>query len=489
MKLKKIAGFIVLANVSWCGQVHAGLAELNFTTEVERQSALVTLQSYNELIADAGCSDDMTGPGARNPTGQPGTAAVCNGATYQLFTKLRALVQTAREISRDNASTQYSLGLSEQQLSAALRWTAPEEYSAQGSLSRDFMKGQIAGLSSRLTALRLGATGFSGVNNQSIALNETRPMGGGASADQKDNTDAYSRLGGFINFSLGDGSKSASNLEDAFNTDGKRINAGFDFRVNQNWVIGAMLGYGDQTVNFDRKKSIAEGKIQSSGYSLMPFALFQSEQFYASASVGSQKLQFDAVRVIRYPSTDTETKSKSDSQISSYALEAGYSFQKQQFTFEPFVNVNSATTNIDKFVETDRDNSALNLAVDGQKLKSNVLGLGVNLRYRFTPSFGVVTPFASIEQLKQTDTGKHIIASHYVNTVNSTNEFALPGDNPDSSYRVVTLGVSSVLRGGREQIMGGTVAGGLQGFLHYKIIQGLQDYKMHTIEFGFRYEF
>jgi outer membrane autotransporter protein len=496
MKAKKAAGLILVAASLSSGYAQAGLAELTYANELERQSALAILSTYNDLIANTGCYDGMQAPVTSNAAQG---ARACDGGTYELFKNVRKIVHTASEISKDDAATEFSLGLDLRGLGFALRWNAAEEYSAQGSLASDFIKGQFSGLSARLTALRLGATGFSLAsntlpNNQAYAPNRLR--GGGASADEKDNADAFSRLGGFINYSFGNGSKTATNLEDAFDFDGSKINAGFDYRINNRWVVGAFLGYSDQAVDFDSAKSVVDGKIVADGFSLMPFVLFQAEQFYASASLGKQKLQFDSTRAIHYPSLnpnipspDTETKSKTNSDITSYSLELGYSIPLRQFSLEPFASINSSSTKIDAFVEDDINNDAFDLAVNKQNIKATTYALGVNLRYTFTPSFGVITPFASYQRFKQTNAKKQIIGSHYVNAVNSTNVFQLATDSPDDSYDVMAVGVSSVLRGGREATAGGAVAGGLQGFINYKIIQNLENYDMHVVELGMRYEF
>ncbi|HWV16575.1 MAG TPA: hypothetical protein VN030_14170 [Cellvibrio sp.] len=80
------------------------------------------------------------------------------------------------------------------------------------------------------------------------------------------------------------------------------------------------------------------------------------------------------------------------------------------------------------------------------------------------------------------------MAARYVNAASQTNVFQLVGDTPDDSHRVFTLGLSSVVRGAH-QTADGTIAGGLQGFINYKVVEGLRDYTLDSIELGLRYEF
>lgn len=495
MHIKKTS-LVLLANAALSGYAYADLADVanQFSPDMklERATALAVLATYNDLI-EIGCADYAS------TANNEGNSAECTGATFKAFQNVRQLAQTANEISGDDTSYQYSMGLTLKELGNALRATAAEEYTAQGSLSSEFVKGQLSGLSARLTSLRLGATGFSAANNAVAnpyaAYDASQLSGGGASADS--NSENYSRLGGFINVAYGDGKKSATNLEDAFSVDGSRINAGLDYRLDQNWVVGTMIGVSNQSLDFTKTQSAPAGKIETDGYNVMPFILFQGEQFYSSISLGRQFVDFDSERVVSYPPSgdpdnpnpDTKTKSNTNALIFTLAAEFGYSFAINQFTLEPFASVHSSSTRIHSFVEKDVNNTGFDLAVAGQEFKSRLYTVGANLRYTFTPSFGVITPFASVEQVHEANTDQHIVAAHYVSAANTTNVFQFAGDTPDDSYRVFTVGVSSVLLGAHQKTSNGVVAGGLQGFVHYKVVKALQDYKMDTIELGVRYEF
>ena len=117
--------------------------------ELEESAAVAALDTYDRLLAQ-GCLDGAT---------ESGQQASCTGSTFTLFSNVRELAHTANEITNDGPTT-FSLGVDTEGLGFALRWTAAEEYAAQGNLSSEFIGGQISSLSSRLTALRLGASGF-----------------------------------------------------------------------------------------------------------------------------------------------------------------------------------------------------------------------------------------------------------------------------------------------------------------------------------------
>lgn len=477
---------------------HAGLADMlgGFSNELENRSASAALQTYQDLIANAGCVDSMRAPAIVGANGNLPVGPTCTGQTYQLFKNVRAIVHTGNELTNDGP-TQFSLGLDKRGLGLALRWDAAEEYSVQGSLSSDYLREQMFSLSTRLTALRLGSQGFylhahANYSGQSYyALQDSMVSGGGAGDDE-----VYSAWGGFLNYSGGRGTKAPTDLEDAFDFEGSQVNAGIDYRINETWIVGAMFGLIDRRVDFDSSKSIVSGNVDASGFSIFPFAMYQVENFYVNASVGYQKLNFDSVRAIRYPSLNpdipspnTETVAAVNAQNTSVFLAAGYNMSYKKFSLEPFLLLNGTATKIDQFVERDIKQTAFDLKVSGQKINATNATLGATLRYTFTPSVAVITPYLTYELVRQKEDAGRTIAAHYVNAVSQANTFGVPTDVPDDEYTINTFGLSAVLLGAHQNTADGVLAGGLQAFVQYKEIKDLSNYKIDVIELGIRYEF
>lgn len=498
--MKKIAGTLCFATGGLLASsiAHAGMAQLigTFSNELESSSARAALQTYQDLIANAGCFDSMQAPAIVSNMGATGPTATCTGQTYQLFKNVRAVVHTANELTKDGP-TQFSLGLDKRGLGFALRWDAAEEYSAQGSLAGDYLRGQISSLGSRLSALRLGAQGFhlnamSIYNENSYAYNNGEMQGGGAGDDREE----YSPWGGFINYSGAKGNKAPTSLEDAFSFNGNQFNAGFDYRINSSWVMGSLVSYIDQRVDFDSSKSIVSGHVDAGGFSVFPFVMYQRDSFYTSLSLGYQKLGFDSLRAIRYPSLNpnipspnTETLASANAKNTSAFISAGYNFAYKQLSFEPYLHFNATQINIDRFVERDTKQAAFDLVVDAQKIHAATTTLGASLRYTFTPSFAVITPYANYELVKQRQDDPRAIAAHYLYAPSQTNAFSVPTDIVDDAYNITTLGISAVLVGGHQKTANGSVAGGLQVFTQYKQIKNLDNYDISMVEFGMRYEF
>jgi hypothetical protein len=160
----------------------------------------------NDLVFDrldpqcnpGGVLDQIPAPDYSDISGRAGAAGpLCTEDAFFVYVNARELVHTANEI-QGQGPTIASLGLDQEGLGLALRWTAAEELAAQGSMATQFANGQLSSLAARLTALRFGVTGF-GTTALYNRLRRQSPMlaqaGGGDAAP----TEEYSPWGGFLN--------------------------------------------------------------------------------------------------------------------------------------------------------------------------------------------------------------------------------------------------------------------------------------------------
>lgn len=467
----------------WANHASADLSALfgSFDGELEETAAVANQLTYESLL-QTGCDDQ-----------QRGESESCAGNQFTLFRNVRELVHTANELTGEGP-TQFGLGVDLVGLGFALRWTAGEEFAAQGDLTRDFAAGQVGGLASRITALRFGATGFnvSGLfynNTKYSGCTGTNQCGGGASADP-----AFSPWGGFINGSYTYGNQDAKILEDAFDFDGIQINAGLDYRLSDVWVVGATFGYTDQEINFDATQSIVDGGVTADGISIMPFILYNSDTLFASLSLGYQQLALDSDRAIRYPSlnpdvesTDTRALAKTDADSISYYATLGYTFRSGALSIEPYTEYKYVDIAIDGFTETDINNAGFAFSVEKQKITSNEIAAGINFQYVMTPSFGVFIPYLDIQVRNELDSDSRQVAAVYAGSMSST-DFSLPTETLDDQYYTYAVGVSSVVRGSQKTSAGGA-SGGVSIFASYKTIQGLDDFSQEIVSGGIRVEF
>ncbi len=487
-----------------------GLTALDYANDVETAAAAANQAAFVRL--NDACNAMRQFDKSPIPDFSLASGGYCTAEAFAVFITTRELVHTANDLQGQRSGpTVASLGLDQEGLGLALRWTAAEEFAAQSSMATDFANDQLSNLAARMSALRFGTRGFGlaaiPVNPQGdtrVAGLERR-RGGGASADE--GGESYSPWGGFINGAFGWGSKNPTALEDAFDFDGSEITVGIDYRFANNFILGGMVGYTEQTVDFDESASVisvVDGGIEADGISYIAFALYQGEKFSFSGSLGYQTLDYDAERNIKYPSFNTNLTSVNatvlsnpESSVVMGTMNLAYAFQYRRLTFEPYINLEYLDITIDQFTENRSSNSLsstnsrnFSLIIDEQSISSFDSALGIKLQLTLIPSFGVIVPYVAYETHNESQDSARAISANYVGLqVLNPNGFIVATDPPDSSYTKGVAGISMVLRGGRQRIQGGAIFGGLQGYIQYTTINGLDNYDDEVISGGFRYEF
>ena len=428
-----------------------------------------------------------------------GEGPTCPADVFGVFAETRDLVHTANELL-GTGDTTFSLALDIDGLGFALRWTAAEELAAQGSMTTEFAASQISSLSARIAALRWGVSGPR-VTRQSTSVDGSirvaqagpLPLGGGASADAERIDSPWSW---FVDGAFGYGDKDPTELEDAFDFEGREITIGADYRYSPSLAVGVMAGYSRKEVDFDSRRSIVDGSIKTDGYSGIAYALLEGEQSYLNGSLGYQKLTLDSRRRITYPSqnplvsaVDSLATGTTDSSSLLATLGAGYALRWGAFSVEPSLGLDYIDARVDGFRESSVNNfdggspdDPFDLRIGNQDIESLDGSVGLQLQYVFTPRFGVLVPYLSgryhRELLDDVRRVSALYADAYAELVQTIDaDFRVPTDPPDEDYYTAAAGVTMVL------------AGGLMGFVQYLRVIDLDDYSDTTITGGFRHEF
>jgi outer membrane autotransporter protein len=495
------------------------LASLTFANAIEQGAATsndTVFRTLDPQCNPGGVLNTLPQPVYADLTGRAdGSVAgpLCTEDAFFVYTVARELVQTANELA-GAGPTAGSLGVDLEGLGLALRWTAAEELAAQGSMATQFANSQLSSLAARMTALRFGATGLAGANGAAGLYNWGRGTSSllaqnGAAATGSTSGESYSPWGGFINYGFGFGNKEPTALEDAFDFDGSEITLGGDYRLRNGLVLGAILGLSKQNIDFDEAASdisVVDGDIDSDGTSFIVFALWQKGDLSISGSLGTQSLDYDIERNIKYPSFNPDVSSiysvansSPDADVLTTTFDVGYAFHFDKLTVEPFFSLERLDVTVDSFAESRSvnllSNSSINrrfdLVVSEQDIESLQTALGVRLQYVVTPRFGVVVPYLTLAARNESEDSPRTITAGYaaLASVLGSNTFALPTDAPDGSYSTVSVGSSIVLRGGRQRRAGGPIAGGVSGFVQFATVQGRRSYDDSVFAAGFRYEF
>lgn len=488
------------------GQVDDAFTENTSAVETAVESA------YNQLL-DFGCTTDDE-VNASETTDQS-----CTGDILSVFRITRTLVETAEDLndpSGEGGSSRFGLGVDTLGYEQALRWNAAEELASQDSMSSKFSNNQLASVSARISSLRAGSLGFNVeqiynpnevashaknhfTSSYSIPNHSSENYGTGLNAGD---SMAWSKLGGFLNgsYTYGNLGAGATANENAFDFDGIEINAGLDYRLNNQWVIGGILGFVNQRVDFDPLLNTVEGSVEMDGLSLTPFVLYQADTWYATASLNYLVNDFTNRRSIIYtsfndevPSTDTEAVSENKAHAFSFNASSGYSFQlSDRLSLEPSLSLNYQKLIVDEFEEEDINDDAYNLRIFEQTIRSFETITSLKLQYVTSNKFGVFTPFIDIKSFAQHHTDKRYIRSVYASIadiVTSDAHFVLATNSIDADYKSIGIGVASVLRGARQSSFDSAAAGGIQAFISLRMLADLGEFEQKTITAGVRYEF
>jgi outer membrane lipase/esterase len=413
--------------------------------------------------------------------------SACSGATQTLFSRLRDLEANAGQLLGYGPS-QYSLRLDPQGLAAALRWTAPEEFAAQGSMATRFANSQASTLNNRFAALRFTAGAFPVAQNEAssddgvLASNGYGMLGGGAGDDIADLS--FGRLSIFANGSFGTGDKAPTTFEDAFSFDDTEASVGADYRLSGNWVIGVLAGHTEKRVDFNSELSVVDGALRGNGQGALLYAQFGGDPFYANGSIGLQHLSISTIRRITYPSNNPNIPAVDDTAYSdtgantlTATLASGYVFHYRGLSAEPYLNGQYVKVGIDAFEEHSAEGFDFN--VGEQNVHSAEIAAGLRFQYALLPPFGVILPYVYGEYRRELADTSRIVPSAYSAVPNSSfaSGMDLPTDASPTHYYVVGGGGSVVL------------PHGLQGFVQYMQVFQYANYTDHVVSGGVRWEF
>jgi len=448
---------------------------------LEDRSAEANQSVYGQLVTNAGCTDTQQVAGG-----------ACSGQVFVVFEEVRELVHTANALN-GAGPTAYSLGLDAEGLGFALRWTAGEELAAQGSSVKQFTNGQLASLTTRITALRQGARREL-TSNITWDIDTMVASNGAVSPEPVPVAESSigKRWGFYLDSSYGYGDKddttSADGFENAFDFDSQEITLGADYRVTNGVVMGVLAGYTDKEVDFDSSLSVVDGGIKSDGGSLLGYTLWESDRFFVVGALGGQWLSHDTTRRITYPSfnpiipsTNETSLSSADSTALIASLNGGVDFRFGGFTVEPYVKLDYQDITIDGFTES--EGQGFDLKVSDQNIESLDGTIGLRLQYVWTPSFGVVIPYVRGEFHRQFEDEIRLIRATYLGiaelqeVLDLAEFFVIPTDEVDDQFAIYSAGFSMVVRNG------------WQGFLQYQQVSGLDDFSEQGIIGGVRFEF
>ncbi len=480
---------------------------LAFLSSVHAYADLVTLTANNPAFDDlerAAARANQSAFNALTPLCANGPGPTCNANQFGVFESTRELVQTANDLE-GTGPTRFSLRLDQEGLGDALRWTAAEEVTAQGTVAKEFTSGQMANVNNRMTALRFGARGFSITGLGGMPAANIAGVSSSDSLGTASSGETLSKWGGFGNGTFGYGDHDPTTFDDAFDYDNTEATIGVDYRFTDRIVAGLVAGYTENEVDFDAAKSIVDGGIKSDGFSIGVFGLYSREALYLSGALTYQSLDFRIDRFIKYPSfnpdvpsTDTRTLGKTDSDSYSASFNVGYMFRlgpgvSKRYVVEPYFRAEYVDVKISSFQEIETDGDGIpeyfNLDVRAQTVKSFELSFGARVSAALSTRWGVLFPYARGEWHVELEDNNTSTNSTYDVGLSGLTPFLLDSGKIDSNYGTAVFGIQTILRGGRQRELGGVIGDRLSLFVEYRTVFSLDLISNDLISGGLRYTF
>lgn len=386
-------------------------------------------------------------------------------------------------------------GLDETGLNNALQAINGEEILAAQSRIGEIRNEQNTNITSRLSAIRSGRASR-GISVAGLTLDADgknfAPVE--LALIEEDKLDVipaawlddeyWRKLGIFVTGSLSVGSKGNTGQSDGFEFKSLGLTIGADYQATDTFVIGGALGLSRFDSDVDNTPRTPDGEeLDSVGYTL---SLFASKNWeigtFIDGVVSYGNEDYDSVRRIVIESNNDDVASIDatangdfDARHYGAALNVGHQIGFGAWSITPVGRLEYAKADFDGFTESGNSNWNLTFDdFDAESLRSN---LGVEASYTLSTEAGVYVPALRAEYVHEflnDDDGAQVA---YAVDGTGLSSVTLVNEGADEDYGIV--GASIVAQGTR----------GMSAFVDYSTVVALDDYDIHQITAGVRWEF
>jgi outer membrane autotransporter protein len=382
------------------------------------------------------------------------------------------------------------------QVDGALEELRQDVALAQANAAFVTASAQFDNLKTRIAALRSGASGadFGGL---AVATSTgTMPLSflpssvvqaeddseGGATAEPEIGGD-FSRWGFFASGIVGRGSQDGSSVTPEYDFDTNGITAGVDYRVNDQWVVGASLGYNQQ----DTELTGDGGNVDTDGFSVSAYTTwFQQNNWYIDGVLTAGSNDYDLQRRIRYDivgatgttHVDQVARASTSGDTLSAAFSFGRDFQRGALSFGPYLRGMYTRVDFDSYAEEldAGPGAGLGLAVDARELTSMTGVLGGKLTYAMSRDWGILMPHFQLEWEHEFEDDPQQLVARFLHDPTGT-AIRVEGDEVDTDYYNIGIGLSALFANGRS------------AFLYYEHLAGSEGLSQDNLSLGVRIEF
>jgi outer membrane lipase/esterase len=345
---------------------------------------------------------------------------------------------------------------------------------------------------SRLATLRGGGASGSLAFHQKIPPDPRVLFAGPVSASKQNPSvePLNSRMNLFANANYSTGDRDVTVNEPGFDFDGTGFTLGADYRLSNDFVVGAAIGYDriDADIDLDR------GNVNLDGYGISLFGSYTMSNLYFDLIGTYGKKDYETIRRVNYtissqvnPGTMTTVDQtfEADTNADDWAVSfgTGYNYFRGGLTVTPQVRLNYYNSQIDNYTErlvnaNTNPGFGTGLIVDDQDITSFTSNVGGQIAYAVKTGFGVVSPQLRAEWAHEFKNDDRTLTARYINGTKTTgNNIIIPAGKQDDDYFNLGASVSAVF------------AHGIMAYLDYATILGLEDISSHVFTAGVRIEF
>ncbi|GAB2664454.1 putative Ig domain-containing protein [Arenimonas aestuarii] len=284
---------------------------------------------------------------------------------------------------------------------------------AQANSARRFALAQVANFHQRLEQLHRGGGGSQAnlafaadrrceqplVGHLPDACSQAFGLGGGADTGANNGDgyatpaagdDATGRFGSWIGGMIRSGKLDASPGRAGLDFESDGLSAGLDYRVTEDFVIGAGLGWGQDEVEVGNDGSRVEGSART----LAAYASWHpGRHFFLDGVLGLQDLRFDLRRYL--VATNGFVTGRRDGDQWFASVTAGSEIDRDGMLIAPYLRYDTAHASLDRYVES--GHPLLALAYAPMDVDTSVATLGLRMDWRRARSWGSFTPQLRLE--------------------------------------------------------------------------------------------
>jgi outer membrane lipase/esterase len=351
---------------------------------------------------------------------------------------------------------------------------------------------QTSNIGARIEALRAGlaAPGLSlaglslddGENVLQAGYDDDLLAGQGGTLDAP----IWERLGVFLTGGGRFGDKSESSEVTGYDFWSVGLTVGADYRVRDDLVFGAAIGYSYYDVDFDTNNANLSGQdLESNSVSFSLFGTYFPQAVEGLFVDGLATIGWSWIDMSRRvvlepgpgsdaPAIDTRANGDTDALFYGFAGNVGYDINIQQLRVTPVARVRFLRADIDDYEES--GGGAVNLKFGSQDATSLTTHVGAEVGYAFSTRYGILEPSVRGEYVHEFLNDDDGVDVGYAADPNNFT-FEVITEDPDRNYGVVGASLT------------GTFPAGWSSFLDFETVLGYSRYDIYALRAGVRKEF